>query len=190
MHASVHTATHSVHTASAGPRVSPSAPHHPLLIHASPPPPLQAPAPLLLFPLCAGVAAPPSARRSWPSLPSSRHTAAAVAAHPSTRQQPAPAPLLLLPRAGAVPPSARQKPARCSSANRRRRLSVRRRCPSLPLSVRQQPPPLLLHALAPTVVPLFARQRRCWPAPGPSTRRPATPMWDKGWHEGYFGQFM
>lgn len=71
-------ATHSVHTASAGPRVSPSAPHHPLLIHASPPPPLHAPAPLLLFPLCAGVAAPPSTRRSWPSLPS------------STQQQPSP----------------------------------------------------------------------------------------------------
>uniref|UniRef100_A0A0E0NDZ5 Uncharacterized protein n=1 Tax=Oryza rufipogon TaxID=4529 RepID=A0A0E0NDZ5_ORYRU len=78
LHASVHTAVRSIHTASAGLRVSPSAPHHPLLIHAPPPPPLHALAPLLLLPPRVGVAAPPSERQSWPSLPS------------SARQQPVP----------------------------------------------------------------------------------------------------
>uniref|UniRef100_A0A0E0CJV7 CCT domain-containing protein n=1 Tax=Oryza meridionalis TaxID=40149 RepID=A0A0E0CJV7_9ORYZ len=140
LHASVHTAVRSIHTASAGPRVSPSTPHHPLLIHAPPPPPLHALAPLLLLPPRVGVVAPPSERQSWPSLPSSLRTAAASATSPpcveppippSVRQQPAPAPPLLPPRAGAAPPSAQQQLARCSSAHRHCGPSARRCCPFL-----------------------------------------------------------
>lgn len=141
LHASVHTAVRSIHTASAGLRVSPSAPHHPLLIHAPPPPPLHALAPLLLLPPRVGVAAPPSERQSWPSLPS------------SARQQPVPPALRAwsrpsLPPCGnsrrrphrssyhhalelPLPPSLRQQLARYSSAHRRRRPSARRCCPFL-----------------------------------------------------------
>uniref|UniRef100_A0A0D9YRF2 Uncharacterized protein n=1 Tax=Oryza glumipatula TaxID=40148 RepID=A0A0D9YRF2_9ORYZ len=165
LHASVHTAVRSIHTASAGLRVSPSAPHHPLLIHAPPPPPLHALAPLLLLPPRVGVAAPPSERQSWPSLPSSLRAAAASATSPPCVEPPIPPsapapPLLLPPRAGAAPPSLRAATAGA--------LLLRAPVPPpicapvlpLPLSAWQQPPPLLLHALAPTVVPLFAQWQK------------------------------